>query len=144
MIRILAAKIEALPDVAEMRKSLPEGWLAAFDAAHKTARRESLGGLWLLLRAGFEGRLSYDDSGRPRFLGDAVSDLSLSHTGDLVVGAVASGEHGRVGIDAEDGARCPQAHMHLRVGGGGARGGERQNSAGEKRGENDEDDARER
>ena len=102
MIRILYAKTVELPGVDEMRAALPEAWLAAFDAAHRTARRESLGGVWMLWRSGVGGELRYDGNGRPFVVCKEVNDLNISHTKNAVFCALASGEHERVGIDAEE------------------------------------------
>lgn len=106
MVRLLGAACDA--DIATLRAQIPAQWLAAWDACHKIGKNEkaaclSLTALLLLHRAGADGTLAYDGSGRPYF-SDRICDFSITHTQNHAFCALIEGEKEplRIGVDAED------------------------------------------
>lgn len=95
-------------DISVLSKEIPAQWLTAWNASHKIGKNEkaarlSLSALSLLHRAGADGRLVYDENGRP-FFEERTCDFSITHTQNHVFCALTDGEDSsaRVGIDAED------------------------------------------
>lgn len=94
-------------DISALSKEIREEWFAVWSASHKIGKNEknallSLSALSLLHRAGADGRLSYDENGRPYFC-DRMCDFSITHTQNHVFCAIIEGEEPtRIGIDAED------------------------------------------
>ncbi|MBQ7173683.1 MAG: 4'-phosphopantetheinyl transferase superfamily protein [Clostridia bacterium] len=111
MIRLLYTEIASLPEPGKLAKEIPEPFLRAYYASHKKPISAGLGGLWLAASGGASGELFYDEKGRPNLSDKQVCDLSISHTKNFIFCALASGEHHRVGLDAEDGARLDEATM---------------------------------
>lgn len=106
MLKLYGAACGA--DLLALRQEIPSQWLLSWDACHKVGKNEkvallSLTALSLLHRAGADGTLSYDESGRP-FFSDRTCDFSITHTQNHVFCALIDGEDAsaRIGIDAED------------------------------------------
>lgn len=111
MISLFYTEIANLPKPEELAKAIPEPFLRAYQKSHKRPTAAGLGGLWLAVQAGATGEVFYDEKGRPNLSDQNFYDLSISHTKTLVFCALASGEHHRVGLDAEDGGRLDDATM---------------------------------
>lgn len=115
MIRIFGARVAHLPSWERMVSTVGEARYAAWRQAHPTARagesaaRESLGGLYLLARAGAEGSLLYTGNGRPYL--DAPLDVSFTHSAGFVFCAVEEGSDARLGVDAESAERIPKSRI---------------------------------
>ena len=106
MIELYGATIESLPTVSELLTLSEAAFYLPWTEKHRhTENRQvlqtGLGGLWLLQRAGVDGKLVYDPNGRP-YLESLGIDFNITHTDRAVFCAIArSAEDGRVGIDAE-------------------------------------------
>lgn len=123
MIRILGVRRELLPNRSALQAMLKRQWLFAWLDRHRSMRVDrlacnSLAGLFLLMHAGAEGELIYDDNGRP-FFKDSAIDFNITHSDNMIFCVVSFPEGGegeiRVGLDAETPARfsairlCPLA-----------------------------------
>ncbi|MBQ8309734.1 MAG: 4'-phosphopantetheinyl transferase superfamily protein [Clostridia bacterium] len=109
MIRIFGIKTDALPSCETILADLSEEWISVWSMRHgdpmhaknSLSMRQSLGGLLLLHRMGADGRLCYEDGGRP-YLADASADFSITHTDGFVLCALETDScTPRVGLDAE-------------------------------------------
>ena len=115
-MEIYGIRAEKIPPFKRLIKVLPLQWVVAWSLGHPKASkrsqelRQSLGGLYLLFRAGATGFLVYDKSGRPYFL-EENSGFSISHTRGYVVCAHIKREGARVGVDVERTGRIPKEHM---------------------------------
>ena len=103
MIKILGVQLNKAACEEALCAAIPPQWLAAWEAAHPTLRREaarraSLAGLWLLAESGFVGTLSYTERGKPL---PSTGAISVTHTEQLVFCAVSDGK-APIGLDAEE------------------------------------------
>lgn len=118
MIGIYGIKTRDLPAgellASQICAPLLDSWRQKHSAVKNDAYlRSSLGGLWLLQQAGFDGAFSYDPNGRPISC-DPARDFNVTHSNGWVFCAVeqlsdALSRAPRVGLDAEDLGRFDDA-----------------------------------
>ena len=105
MIEIFGIRSSLLPNEDRLVEAMDSGFYTAWQTRHRNLQapgaRESLAGFLLLQAAGVQGRLAYDEFGRPYSI-DADIDFNITHTGGSVFCAVEYSSAARVGIDAEE------------------------------------------